>query len=131
MKKVRFLNNNQNKKLVKETVESIFSYSERLLKGIEECVDYFQTNIEKEALDLLVQIVDGFEWIIKAVTLIDEINFNINEFNNNFSEIIKAIENKDYILIGDLLEYEISPLLESLKSEAYEYHRKNFLECYS
>ena len=36
------------------------------------------------------------------------------DFNKNLHELISAFEKKDFVLIGDLLEYEIAPSIEEI-----------------
>ncbi len=41
-------------------------------------------------------------------------NDSIKEFNTMLSDLCAAIENADSVLLGDLLEYEIVPVVENL-----------------
>ncbi|MCS4472017.1 hypothetical protein JQ036_17840 [Clostridium botulinum] len=43
----------------------------------------------------------------------EEVNFD--ELNNKLEEIVEAIEFQDFILVGDLFEYEILPEVESME----------------
>ena len=91
------------------------NYMERLIPGIDNISEKF-INGEKEAMEDLLDVVEGIQYISKVLKLI-EIKENIIEFLNSYlNEIINAIENEDYILIGDLMKYELIPVLLEVKS---------------
>ena len=63
---------------------------------------------------MLSNIFDGLEWIASS--------FLTNKFKpgdertgtfGNIPVLIKAYENNDFVLVGDILDYEIKPVLRS------------------
>jgi len=53
--------------------------------------------------------------------ILAEYNFNCELENINiiFKEMMEALQNQDYVLLGDLMEYEIVPFLNNLESAIY------------
>lgn len=91
------------------------NYMERLISGIDNISEKF-INGEEDVMKELLDVVDGIQYISKVLKLI-EIKENIIESLNYYlNEIINAIENEDYILIGDLMKYELIPVLLEVKS---------------
>lgn len=85
-------------------------YMERLIPAIELLSDMF-INGNKHAMNDLMDLIEGIDYITKVLDLV-EIEPNIIEMLNEYlSEIINAIQNNDYILVGDLMKYELIPVL--------------------
>lgn len=102
----------------KEALITAEKYIDSLKAGILQAVSYYQSGEESKGSALVIQICDGIEWLVKALTLCyDIINLqrNINILNEKLNEIVDAFENEDYVLIADLLEYEIIPVLDGTK----------------
>lgn len=107
--------NNRDKKinLLKTMIESI----ENINLYIEAIVNKLYEGDEKIAFEGLAFISEELQWIFKGLELTNDI-LNIESLNNNiiehFNIIVESLENEDYILIADILNYEISPLLNDL-----------------
>lgn len=108
------MNNNQI-----EVLNTAKEYINSLKGGIIQTVTYYQGGEESKAADFIVKICDGIEWLVKALILThDVINSekNLKQLNTKLEEIVEAFENEDYILISDLLEYEIMPILDEIQA---------------
>ena len=107
--------NNKDKKinLLKTMVESI----ENINLYIEAIVNKLYEGDEKIACEGLAFISEELTWIFKGLELTNDI-VNMESLNNtiieHFNIIVESLENEDYILIADILNYEISPLLNDL-----------------
>lgn len=103
-------------KLMMETLETAADYIGRLVKGIDECAGYFHTGEKKKAMDTAILIIDGLNWLVQAITLTKPVHkggLDVSDVNDFLKEINEAFENRDYILVSDILVYEIKPGLES------------------
>ena len=102
-----------------EALNELNSYLARLNKGINDAVEYFRSEKEDEGIKLLIQIIEGLQWsmevVFKTKPILEEYGINLDEgqLKELFKELISGLENKDYILIADLLEYEILELIRS------------------
>lgn len=106
-----------------EVLNTAKEYMTNLNDSIIKSAEYLQNGDYFNGTDLIISITDGLEWIVQLITLrkdIYEDDIKVNKLIDNIKEIVEAFENKDYILIGDLLQYEISPIIE-------EYHNKTLL----
>ncbi|HOA80097.1 MAG TPA: hypothetical protein PKK61_03410 [Defluviitaleaceae bacterium] len=106
-----------------ELINMAVEYTGRLIEGINEAVDAFHEGMEGKALDLVVQIIDGLKWTMEAITVTLDVQrdpIDISEINDPFNEMAEALENIDYVLMADVLEYEVLPKVE-------EWNQKLFL----
>jgi len=114
--------------LFQEALATGGDYLPRLKEGVRKAGLLFQEGKEGEAVYLFNQLLDGFEWLASVVdsfglalrddlipiTTIDtNIEQSVKSFGTCLAELQKAWENTDYIFIGDLLTYELVPLVET------------------
>lgn len=95
-----------------ELLQSLYEYLPKLYSGINTNVEYYRTNQNGMADELIIQVIDGLCWTIDAIILSEEFDregLNIQELKNVLSEMLLALENEDKVLIADILEYEIMP----------------------
>ena len=98
-----------------EVIQTLVEYTGRLINGINEAVDSFHEGMEGKGMDLVVQIIDGLKWSMEAISLTLDVQvepIDISEMIEPFNAMVEALENMDYVLIGDILEYEILPKVE-------------------
>ncbi|HDK7174847.1 hypothetical protein KQI45_07620 [Clostridium sporogenes] len=98
-----------------EVLNTAKEYMINLNNAIMKSADYLQNGDYFNGTNLIISITDGLEWIVQLITLRKDIykdNMEVNKLIDNIKEVVEAFENQDYILIGDLLQYEISPIIE-------------------
>ncbi|SHK14381.1 hypothetical protein SAMN02745883_01365 [Caminicella sporogenes DSM 14501] len=109
-------------KQMQEVLNGLYMYLERLISGIIKTAELYQGGNEGKANENMIDIIDGINWIIEGITATSEIQkekINITDMNEYFDEIVQAFENSDYILLSDLLEYEIVPVLKNWKEKIF------------
>jgi len=116
IKKLQFITKNT-ENLIKETIKEASEYLPKLKNGISDTVSYFRNGEEKQAHDNYQLVMDGLEWytgvIIKVLSLLDEQElYNkaekmIKKLNRPLSDMMVAYNKQDYVLVADILEYEI------------------------
>lgn len=99
-------------------------YLEKLIPGIEKAAELFRLGNEQEANQYFLNIIDGMTWFSQVVVVISQavgIDFNREIFGGNSIEtrlktltdfsnqLLEANKNNDWVLMADLLEYEIQP----------------------
>lgn len=102
-----------------ETLQTANEYIVKLEAGIIEGIRVFRNNEGGQATEIIPYIIDGVEWMNDAMKLtvgIHNQEINYDEIREKLVEIIEAFNNEDHILVGDLLEYEILPVLGQWKS---------------
>ena len=106
-----------------EVLQTANDYMNNLKDGIVNLANMIQEGKEQEAITIIPQVVDGIEWIVQVIILTKEVQKNeigVEGLNDQLQEIIEALENEDYILVGDLFNYEILPILENIHERIKE-----------
>jgi hypothetical protein len=101
-----------------ETYREFVNYNRKLMPAVEKTVEHFRAQREDKALSLLIPVIEGLQWIVEVVLktkdTLRDYGVNVLEcnVNNTLKELTGALENQDYVLLGDLLEYEVLGLLD-------------------
>ena len=110
------------KPIILETMESYNSYIHAVIKGTLEIADKLRNEKLDEVLPLIKDFSEGLLWLIDAKQKLSNLGYNVeldfSKIQEYFIEINDGLENKDYVLVADMFEYEISPFFEQL--ELYE-----------
>lgn len=108
-----------NHELARESLVDAGVYVGKLLRAIDDILDNFLSGKENVALQELPDMTDGFEWILNVIELTrptqEELGIEfagVPQFMEGIKEIVAAFENNDYVLLGDLLNYELKPVIE-------------------
>ena len=100
-----------------EVLGSANEYLFNLKSGINTVVKLINEEKESEGLRIIPDVADGIAWILDVTRLTKDIIGEVEGFSgidDFLSEIVEALENEDYILVSDLFNYEILPILENL-----------------
>lgn len=103
-----------------EALKTAYDYINKLILGIENVSNLIQVGKEVEGIKELIPVLDGIEYISKIIDLTKEVHveeINLEELNNQLKEIIDAFENEDYVLLGDLLNYELIPTINNIQEK--------------
>ena len=109
--------------IVDKNIENADAYLIRLIPGIEKSVELFRMGNEQEANQFFINIIDGVDWLSQVLDMILEAKAispdavfdgkSIQERRDNLitftQQMVDANKNKDWVLLADLLEYEILP----------------------
>jgi hypothetical protein len=124
---VRFVTEDE---FVKDIIQTTYSYIQGVLPEIQPIIDSLYTG-QKDAghIDNLGDLMEGIAWIFsvnleiiakypgnKFLSSLLSLNYgeNIQRLEEVFNELKAAIMNMDYILIADILNYEISDIFSSI-----------------
>lgn len=118
--------------LVIEVLSSANQYINNAIPLISRLSEEFYQLPNDTSWNEIGNLLEGVQWIIETATQIDSIkdlnkivNYEIwNEYVKAISKIINiipefetSIENKDTVLIGDILSYEIIPAFEEMSNK--------------
>lgn len=112
------MENKELKQMKIDTVITLDEYLNALIEDASNVAELFREDEISQGLFFISNISEAIEMVCQAVIEIQSIlteEFDLDNLNNFMNEMIQALENEDYILLGDLLEYEIIPILENLK----------------
>ena len=98
-----------------ELVESAASYAGNLYNGLEKIVNNLREDNVRTGLSMFADATEGIDWLIQAASIIsnsDYDKFDIEPMKGHFAEMNESAENMDYVLLTDLIEYEMLPIVE-------------------
>jgi hypothetical protein len=109
--------------IVDKNIENADAYLIKLIPGIEKSIELFRMGNEQEANQFFINIIDGVDWLSQVLDMILEAKAispsavfdgkSIQERRDNLitftQQMVDANKNKDWVLLADLLEYEILP----------------------
>lgn len=119
------------KEMLDQILISASNYVARALPEINFLADGFYQGASDKSWQVLLQLLDGIQWLLDFMNRIvgnkdlfsnwrklEEISINLQSQLYQFEEALKI---RDVIMIGDILNFEISPILFSLKNELQNY----------
>lgn len=110
------------KDLVATNLGNAQDYLKKLIPGFEQAADLFRTGNEQEANKYYLQILDGIDWFSQVVNIImnpekgetagaNGVNLQDRQARLTalMSQMLEANKNQDWVLLADILEYELVP----------------------
>ena len=114
--------------MIRDILASTVHYIEGAMTEIGKLADEFYRGPEQGTWVKLQQLIEGIEWINSGAEAIVNSRKShhgayeyvkaATEMRSKLMEFEEAIRNSDMVLIGDLLSYEIAPMLESIQNTA-------------
>lgn len=117
------------KPLIEETLDSAFTYISNAIVMLKPLAVTFYQSPGPEAWNRLSDLFEGMGWLLETMDRIDQIeqlqlfitDYDIwNEYvqilrglTGQIKELEQAMVNKDYVLIGDMVLYEIQTVFEA------------------
>jgi len=101
-----------------EALKTSDEYIDNIKNGIEELVNKINSGEENNGIQKIASIVDGLDWVINVIRLTNDLHkgsISIGNMNEKLKETIEALENEDYVLVGDLFNYELLPIVEKIQ----------------
>ncbi len=117
--------------LIARNIENAGKYLERLLPGFEKAAQLFRMGNEQEANEFFLEIIDGIEWFSEVVDSIIEatgqepslLNLGKESLQDRkerlldfTTQMVESNQNRDWVLLADLLEYEMTPFYKEWQS---------------
>jgi len=107
------------KDLLANNLVNAKEYLEKLIPGFQQAADLFRMGSEQEANKYYLQILDGIDWFSQVVLTIVNAQEDEAEGQNLagrqkkltdlMAQMLEANQNQDWVLMADLLEYEMIP----------------------
>lgn len=122
-------------KLVLDGLNDCAQVLPKVIETLESCVEKLSHDDINEAMNDFIVVTDGIQWFttifngalsiydtkINEQTKFVQIGMRLTELLN---EILEAHSNSDLTQFSDLLEYELSPLIEEIISEAPSFRKE-------
>ncbi|HOJ77855.1 MAG TPA: hypothetical protein PLZ08_07670 [Bacillota bacterium] len=112
--------------MINETLNTASGYLERILPEAAKLVKALYQGPTTDTWSKFAYFLEGLQWIVQVIETIQDklvvVNYQVyQELENKLAGVIKemsgALENLDYILIADTINYEVIPILEATKQE--------------
>ena len=112
------------KDLVATNLTNALGYLKKLIPGFEQAADLFRAGNEQEANKYYLQILDGIDWFSQVVSVImkpddgktelpdadgESLQMRQKKLTDLMSQMLEANQNQDWVLLADILEYEMVP----------------------
>ena len=112
------------KDLVATNLANALDYLKKLIPGFEQAADLFRTGSEQESNKYYLQILDGIDWFSQVVSVImspdegetelpdtddESLEVRQKKLTDLMSQMLEANQNQDWVLLADILEYEMVP----------------------
>lgn len=103
---------------VKELFESYNEYLARLVPGTLAIAELLHKEDISNALSQIVDFSNGIDWLVEATELLkmsaQVVELDINKVVGFLEIVNEGLEKKDYVLVADILEFEISEYFKKL-----------------
>ncbi|HHW36012.1 MAG TPA: hypothetical protein GXX18_01710 [Bacillales bacterium] len=125
---------NSVQEIINELLVSLNEYTRRAIPEIRNLIDQFYQNPDEHSWNTLQQFLEGIDWIYQTIKSIDHTDKSFQEWDKyihaiavmevELPNLLEAMENRDVILIADIIQYEVLPQFEMI----YEETEKAFQE---
>lgn len=108
---------------LQEVIESCKQYVSNIPTGVLHIAEKLrEDNIQAALLDIK-DFSEGLLWLSQASELISrnglEMNLDITKIQHFLIDINEGLVRQDYIVVTDILEYEIAPFFEELNQKGF------------
>lgn len=115
----------EQRRLMVQALEETLVYGRELSGACDEISNFFRRGEAEQGIELLRQFLEGVGCISQALHMTHQlqkecdVQIDLKELPASLEPLVNALANKDYGLVGDILVYEVEPLLDRW-SEALE-----------
>ena len=96
---------------LKELFLTVYEYNNKLIPAFETRAMKLRQGERFKTAEYEV-FIEGLVWVINALASAgSEFNIDINEAQKQLDSLITVLENGDYVLTSDILDYELVPLI--------------------
>ncbi|AMA62934.1 hypothetical protein SFB93_00140 [Kurthia gibsonii] len=103
--------------IVFETMVNYNEYIERIKLNINPLIESLREEKPEEQLNEVANLIEGLEWLVTVNQKLSELNYenkiDVFSLNQQLQEVVVAIENQDYNLCADILEYDILETIQT------------------
>jgi len=113
-----------------DTESALKDYLNRFIPSALNVSDTFYGEISEECWSLFSQFIEGLNWILKSMDfarlLHQENTINLPPYSTALQKLEKVVgeldqslNQRDYVMVGDLIQYEIIPILEQFQGRTF------------
>ena len=100
-----------------ELYKSAVDYLPKLSKGLMAIAELMHSGNDADGAYFFIKATEGLRWLDGFLRNITSSDYKqTEELGGYLSSLLDAWENGDYVMIGDLLEYELVPFVEQVNT---------------
>lgn len=107
-----------------ELKNSYYEYIANVPTGLQNLMTFLAGNELEKAFNGIADLAEGLEFLLKVEeALVNNglfINSRLNESIAVFNEVNESLVNEDFLLLKDLIEYELMPIFSSASEWTFE-----------
>lgn len=116
--------------LMREILQSTILYLERSLPALEKLAESFYSEVNADTWQDLSDFLEGLQWLVQSIETMDGVSgladivadyeqWNryskaVRELQPIAAELDEPLQHEDYVGVGDVLLYEVVPLMQEL-----------------
>ena len=106
------------KQQLNDLLNSLLDYLPKLITATDDISEKLETGADSDPFSLFKAYFDGIGWVleaIKAIQAADEMylsSFSLEDLNGKLTDMEESMANQDYVMLSDILQYEIKEALE-------------------
>lgn len=112
------MNESTRRELMEQALHQTSEYGKELARTCRTVSDYFHRGQTQEGTLLLRQFLQGIGSLSRALEMTRplqverDLSIDLSQLSGVLEPLVRALENQDYVLIGDILVYELEPVLK-------------------
>lgn len=102
-------------------------YLNRAIPEIEHLNDQLYQGPDQSTWSLFLDLLDGLQWIHQMISMLNDVDlapinkdvFRVidSQLLQHYATLEEGLQNQDHVLVADVIQYELTPLLEDLNHE--------------
>lgn len=110
--------------MVIDTISSLREYLSKMIPAVEKAADRFYAGPERADWEFFQRCLEGLQWISQTCEALSRLEYpGLNKqalsdvytrLHHQLKELLKALESEQYVVVGDVLLYEMQPVLQDL-----------------
>lgn len=104
----------------KEILVTAQEYIAKLEPGLNTSIEFFREGEDAQALNILNNALEGISWLLDTFEVTKDIQSEKIEdygIKSKLEEMEVALNDIDYIMLSDLIEYEIIPIVQKWRTQ--------------
>lgn len=104
-----------------EVLDEYILYIKNLPSGLEKMVKNIEDENYEKVNAQITLFVEGMQWLLSASKYLASqdiiANDSFEQLNTHLEILLEGLEKNDYVLMSDIIEYELIPYFENSKVE--------------
>lgn len=104
-----------------ELLENYNQYNQSVVKELQVIIEDLNENRTEMIREKFSYFAEGLQWLEEVANYLKTkditINYSLEDLDNHLEILVDSLEKQDYVMLSDIIEYELIPYFENLKVE--------------